>query len=223
MFIKRKLSIILSLILSMFLLQGCVESTTTSTTNTTNKDSAYYQQKLHDAKEIKVEKSLNPLRKGYNIYVDDEEVATVTGKYISALGETLTLEDENGTVLSKENQEKRWGVKWTRKANVRDKDDNVTGYMGEEIITNITNIGYTFHFYDKNEKELGKTSQVVFSLMDSFNFLDNDKNKDYEITKNISLITSYTMKINDTDSDIPLYDAILMVCIQDSIKSAEDD
>lgn len=225
---KKNIYIILLVMISVSIFFGCANNTI----ETINKDKASSSKKvdtteteniLKGAKEIKIEETTFNLGKKYKIYVDKNQVAEITGKFFNNFGDEFILKDMNGNTIESEKQIKRWGTKLTRGAQVLDKDNNAIGYIGEEVISKLTSAGYFFHFYDKEKEEIGTSDQVVFSFFLKNIFKDNDGNEDYELNGNFSLISdSYTLTVKDT-SNIPVNQAIFMVCIEDAIKDSKDD
>lgn len=225
-------------LLLLFGFTGCAEVPPTQNTPQTKQEVAQVsvsntEEKLEDntevedveniintAKEITIKEASISMTKKYYIYADNKEIGTVTGKFINDFGDVFTLKDLNGNVLGSEKQIKRWGTKLTRCAQVFDADNNITGYIGEEVLTNLFSDGYFFHFYDKDKNEIGTSDEIKFSLLKKNLFNDMNGNTDYVVNAHIALNDSYTITVNDT-SDIPIKNAIFMVCIEDAIKDSK--
>lgn len=219
---KRFHKITALLIIITFIITGCGKSLPASKSKSLENSKSKYAEILRSAKKIEIKESFISLGKKYKLYVDGKEVGVVTGKLINAFGDVFTLKDESGNVLAKEEQIKRWHLKFDRSAVVYGGDDNVTGYIGEEALTKIFSIGYFFHFFDKNKKEIGTSDQVNFSLFKKNIFKDSEDNTAYKVNKKFTLLTdSYELNILDS-SKIPLYQAIFMVCIEDAIKDSKE-
>lgn len=226
---KKIISIICIMLFSIIILNGCNKSNVVQTTNTEVeqlvdpvKPVKDYISILNNAKTIRIQEGVFSIGKHYDIEVDGEVVATVEGKFLNGFGDTFTLKDKDGKFLVKESQIKRWGFKSTRGAVIKDAKDNTLGYIGEEIFDKLFSIGYVFHFYDKNEKEIGKSDQLNFKLFKEYKYYDMDENTDYLVKENLDLIkNSFTITIKDK-KEIPLYNAILMVCIQDAIYDSKN-
>lgn len=175
---------------------------------------------LNNADEIKIKERIIAGNKSYRIFVNDEYIANVTGKYINITGEVLSLTNISGELVAKEKQIKRWGIKLNRLAEMYDNEGNVVGYMGEERLEDLFRVGYYFHFYDKDKNEIGVSDEVV-SLLKKDKFYNTDKDEIYTVHKNFNLFTSaYTITIKDS-SDVSAEMAIFMTCIEDSIDKAE--
>lgn len=175
---------------------------------------------LLSADEIVIKERNFAFNKSYQVFVNDEYIANVTGKYINVTGEVLSLKNISGDLIAKEKQIKRWGIKLNRLAEVYDNEENVTGYIGEEKIKDIFRIGYYFHFYDKDKNEIG-TSDQVFSLLKKDVFYNEDKEEIYIVNKTFHLLKDcYTIHVKDTGEVLPEM-AIFMTCIEDSIEKAD--
>lgn len=175
---------------------------------------------LCDADEIVIKERIFAFNKSYQIFVNDEYIANVTGKYVNVTGEVLSLKNISGDLIAKEKQIKRWGVKLNRLAEVYDNEEKLTGYIGEEKIKDIFRIGYYFHFYDKDKDEIG-TSDQVFSLLKKDIFYNEDKEQIYVVNKNFHLLKDYyTIHIKDC-SDVSPEMAIFMTCIEDAINDSD--
>ena len=184
----------------------------------TNKD---YKALLDKASTVKIEEAFVSLGKHYDVYVGDEKVAEVTGNFFTTFGDTFIMKDPNGNFLIKETEIKRWGLEFDRMAEVQDQNNNTLGYIGEKTWTKIFSIGYTFHFFNSDKQMIGTSDQINFSFFKENQFFDNNNKVAYQVQKKMGFTDKYELKVYDK-SIIPLYQAILMVCIEDSIKDAED-
>lgn len=214
---------ILIIILSTFILSACSQEPqpNNSSTSNNNLSSEEYTELLQNAKQVKVKEEVFSIGKEYNIFVEDTLVANVKGKSVNVTGDVLTMTDPNGKFLIKEKQIKRWGIKFTRNGVFLNEEDEEIAYIGEKMSTKLTNIGHYFHFYDKDKKEVGSSDEIVFSLLKKYDFKDNEGNIDYNIEQEFGFVDTYTVTIND-NSNIPILQAIIMICIQDAIKDAEE-
>jgi uncharacterized protein YxjI len=221
--IKKLFKYVVVVTLITFIVTGCGTSSSVSTTKgKVPKTNSKYVQALNSAKKIEIKESFISLGKKYTLYVDGKAVATVTGKLINLFGDVFTLKDKTGEVLASEKQIKRWHIKFDRSAVVLDPSGNTTGYIGEEPLTKIFSIGFFFHFFDKNKKEIGTSDQVNISLFKKNIFRNSDGSTAYKVNKKFTLLSdAYDLNVIDT-SKIPLYQAIFMVCIEDAIKDAKE-
>lgn len=87
---------------------------------------------LNEAEKITIKEAFFSLNPHYEVYVDNQQVGTVTGKYIQITGDVFTLADMNGNTYASEKQIKRWGIKLNRLAEVFDKEGKTVGFIGEE-------------------------------------------------------------------------------------------
>lgn len=208
---KKFRNSIIVMIVVMLMLVGCGQQ----------KSNVNYQALLDNASKVTIKEAMISLGKEYDVYVNGQQVAEVHGKIFKGFGDTFTLTDENGNILDKEKQVKRWGISLNRSAVIEDAKGNVVGYIGEQTLDKFLSFGYVFHFYDKNRKEIGKSNEVVFSLLKQYKYSDNDGQLAYQVNANLNLFkSSYTLTVKDK-SQISLNDAILMVCIQDAIYQAD--
>lgn len=172
---------------------------------------------LADAKTITVSEDLISINKSYSVEVDGEKVGSISGKFIKTTGDKFVLKDNAGNILSSEKQIKRWNVKLNRLAEVYDYNDNVVGYIGEEVIKDFFNVGYTFHFYDKDKNEIGVSKQKNFTLLDTFNVYNNNDSLCFEIKADFSLMNDkYTITVHD-NSTIPSEQVVFLTAILHSI------
>lgn len=234
---NKKIIIAILSIISVISLVGCNNNVSTNSNNNLSQDTTEQNSitnnkvelsekidllsELNNAKKITVEEKFVSIGASYNIYVDDKQVGEIQGKYVNITGDVFEMKDLNGNVIKSEKQIKRWNIKLNRMAEVYDKDKNVSGYIGEEKIKDMFSLGYKFHFYDKNKKEIGYTNQQIFSLTDSYKIYDLNKNLDYEIKEEfISLKQSFNISINDT-SNIPVEDVVFYTAIQNEISKSD--
>lgn len=220
--------IISLLILILMVLSGCAEngshySTSSASEVPQKKTSEEYEKILNVAETITVKENHLSFGKDYEIYVNDEQVAEVKGKFLNSFGDEFVMTDMNDKFMIKEEQIKRWGMKYTRTAVIKDADEQVVGHIAEKTDTKLFSIGYYFHFLDKNKKQLGVSDQINFSAFKKNNFFDNNGNVDYFVKEKFGVFSdTYELEVKDK-KDIPLLHAILMVCIEDAIKDSEED
>ena len=214
---------LVSLVMLIVFLVACEAEGTSGVTKKSEPEPVINGEELLQ-KADKIIISENPLsmNKEYEIFVGETKVAEVTGKYYKGFGDEFVLKDVDGDILLKEKQVKRWGVKYERTAEIKDKNDEIIGYIGESTSTKLFSMGYFFHFFDKDKKEIGVSDQVNFSVMKENKFLDNDGNIDYYVRKQMAITDEYELEIKDKEN-IPLEFAIIMVCIEDAIADAEEE
>jgi len=63
-----------------------------------------YEQKLRSASKITIDEAAFSWGKSYNVKVDDEVVATVSGKGFTLFGDVFTLKTKDGVVLASEKE-----------------------------------------------------------------------------------------------------------------------
>ncbi len=185
--------------------------------------------KLFSARQITVEEAVLNIGKDYNIIVDNERVATVSGKDFKVFGgDRFDLETVDGTLVAFEEEDKRYLFKLNRSATVYDGDGHVLGYLAEERWNDLFKWGYIFHFYDEYKNEIGRSQKITnSSVFGNHTIKDNLGNIDYQIDKQINwkrgLLGSdkYVIRVNDS-KDVPLESAILLTCIEDAIKDSEE-
>lgn len=182
--------------------------------------------RLNNAKKITVAKKLKLFNNSYSVAVDGVDFGQVTGKYIRLTGDTFTLKDNEDNELSSEKQIKRWAIKLNRLAKVYDNSGEIVGYIGEQVVKDFFKRGYTFHFYDKDKNEIGKSNEKIFSLSNKIKIYDVNDSLCYEITaKGINagfsfIRNKYTITVHD-NSTIPSDQVIFLTSILDAIKNAD--
>ncbi len=231
----KKVLLAIFLIACLFLLVGCtdinVENESENSTHETmqeekteqSEEESNISEKTREAKKVSIQEEIISINKEYNVYIDGKHVATVSGKYINVTGDVFKLEDSNGNLIAQEKQIKRWGVKLNRLAKVMDKNENVTGYIGEDVIKDFFSVSkYKFHFYDKDKNEYAYTKEKILSLLYEFQVYNNEDEEIYNVSKNFDLISdSYTItKIKD--SNVNMEDVIFLTCIVDAIRDSEE-
>lgn len=210
-----------SVVFMVFLLAACAtEEVNKGTKASTPEPAINGEELLKEAKTVVIKEDAFSMKKKYGIFVGETKVAEVTGKYYKGFGDEFILKDVDGDILLKEKQVKRWGVKYERTAEIKNAKDEIIGYIGESVNTKLFSVGYFFHFFDKDKKEIGVSDQINFSLMKENKFLDNDENIDYYVKKQMAMTDEYELQIKDKEN-IPLEFAIIMVCIEDAIADAE--
>jgi uncharacterized protein YxjI len=220
MFTKAKVIQVIACFLILFFVAGCANSP--QPTPQVQKPTKDYKAILNDAKVIRIDEAFVSIGKQYNVYVGDEKVAEVKGDFFKSFGDTFVLRDQNGNFLIKETEIKRWlPADFERMAEVQDENNNTLGYIGEKVWSKLFSIGYTFHFFDKNKNMIGTSDQVNFTMFKENRFYDNNNKAAYYVEKKLGMTDTYIVTINDK-STIPLYQAILMVCIEDAIKDAKN-
>lgn len=179
---------------------------------------------VSDADEIKIKERIFNLNKVYEIFVDGQTIGRIDGKFVNVTGDVFTLTDREDNTIASEKQIKRWSIKLNRLAEVYDANNNVTGYIGEEVIKDFFKLGRMMHFYDANRNEIGTCEQKVFNVFDEYVIYDNDGNEDYRIKEKVSLMApEYNIEIKDKDSVIKPTDAIFVTSILDAIKSSSEE
>lgn len=181
-----------------------------------------FENALRNANEIIISEKIINLGKDYELYVDGIKVGKIYGKDVKLWADEFKLETEDGKLLASEKEHKRI-LRFTRTASVHDKKGTLMGFIGEETLTKIFSIGYTFHFYDANKTKIGISDQVNISLLKKNKFYDNSGNMDYLVEKQWNFIRDvYKLSVKDRNSEIPLEMALLMVCIEDAIHDAHE-
>lgn len=199
----------------------------TSSTDLINPKVQTFDEIMTLSNEITIEKKIFSFRKHYYILSDGVFVGEVTGKLFPIFGDTLNLKDVNGNIIKKESQIKRLGLTQVklfnlsinRLAQVEDGDGNITGYIGEQKLTDFWRLKRVEYFYDINYKKLGKGIPDSIILCRDYKIFDTDNNIDYIIDGSIFSPThKYKITINDT-SDIDVEDAIFYTIIENSIRT----
>jgi hypothetical protein len=178
---------------------------------------------LRSATTVVVHEEVLNVGKDYNILVGGRKVGTVSGKNLKILtGDVFKLKLPDGTILASEKEEKRYFVKFNRAATFQDSSNTVTGYLAEDRISNLFSLYYVFYFYDAQRKEIGKSEKLTNSSLGSHKIYDASGKVAYTIKKHWRPLGDhkYTITVNDPNSAIDVYHAILLVCIEDAIGDA---
>lgn len=199
----------------------------TSSTDLINPKVQTFDEIMTLSNEITIEKKIFSFRKHYYILSDGVLIGEVTGKLFPIFGDTLNLKDVNGNIIKKESQIKRLGLTQVklfnfsinRLAQVEDGDGNITGYIGEQKLTDFWRLKRVEYFYDINYEKLGKGIPDSIILCRDYKIFDTDNNIDYIIDGSIFSPThKYKITINDT-SDIDVEDTIFYTIIENSIRT----
>lgn len=220
------------LVFVLFLLTGC---TNVDYTSTPSKNNTQYEEKkkddkkdieqiLKEAKSIKIEEHVITVNKEYDVIVAGDVIATVTGQFINITGDVFEFKDMNGNLLASEKQIKRWGIKLNRLAEVYDANGNTTGYIGEDVISDLFSISkYKFHLYDKDKKEYASTKEQILSLFYKFKIYNDNDEEVYTVEKDFSIWGDEYTITKVKDSDVSEKDVIFLTCIIDAIRDANEE
>lgn len=181
-----------------------------------------FYDRIDNADSIRVSEKVLSFGKHYDIYIDGERVAEITGKAVKLWGDEFTFKDLAGNVLAAEKENKRI-FRWNREAIINGGYGEVEGYLGEERFNDLFNWGYVMHFYDSQKNEIGKSQKIGRSAINFHALYDNNGNKDYEVDKRFNLIRDvYDINVLDKNSSIPITHALLLVCVEDAIKDSQE-
>lgn len=178
---------------------------------------------LKNSKEIEVNQSLLSVVKGYSVDSDNGNSFTVTGEFLAIMGDNLEMKDEEGRVIAKDHQIKRFGVNINRMAEIEGMD-GVVGYIGEETSDKF-NLSVSksmwYHFYDKDGKEIGKGNKNFSLSAGDWEIMDMDNKVVYKVHKNWSIGHSFTLTVID-DSKVPVESAVFYTIIMNEIIKDKD-
>lgn len=180
---------------------------------------------LNNAEEVTIEKKILSLKKKYYIKVDDVLVGEVTGKFITAFGDKLTMTDVNGNVVKSEYQIKRLGltqresfnVSLDRLAEIVDANDVTTGYIGEEKIKDLFKLKHTQYFYDSSKTKIGSAEPSRIFLCKDYDIFDTEGNIVYRVDGNIFSLSNKSTIYKTGESEIEMADVIFYTIIENSI------
>lgn len=176
---------------------------------------------LESAETITILEQQVSIGKDYDIIVGDQRVATVSGENIKIWTDRFDLKTIDGQLLAYETESERFGVLW-RAATFYDGQGNRTGYLGEELDSRILGLVapyYVFHFYDTTQQERGASEKLTNSILGNHDIYDRNGAVDYTIDKQFRgnmFVDKYVITVHDK-RNIPLEQAILLVCIEDAI------
>jgi prepilin-type N-terminal cleavage/methylation domain-containing protein len=209
--------VVILLILSWIVISGIMALFGSGTKNLRSSGESACENKLRAASSIEIIEKAISAGAHYDIFVDGEKVAQVTGKVITTFGNVFTLTTCDGKKLAYEEEAKRI-FSWSRSAQCFDGAGRVTGYLGEEKLNDLFSWGYIFHFYDASKTEIGASKKIGKSIWNYHQLYDKDSNADYTIDKQFKLTSDkYALTVLDRESSIPLEYAIFIVCIEDII------
>lgn len=180
-----------------------------------------YVARLNSATTIDIKEYTFSMGKDYDILADGVKVATVSGKDLRLFeGDVFVLKDLNGKVLAYEEEQVEF-FQLDRAAVVYDANDNVSGYLGEDRISNLFSLSYIFYFYDANKNEIGKSDKFTNSCLGTHKIYNASGTEAYDVNKHLTLGGDhYTITVTDPKTPINRYKAILLVCIEDAIGDA---
>lgn len=178
---------------------------------------------LHQSKTITLKKGMFTLNSKHTITTDNGLNLSLQGNYINMTGDVFTITNEEGHVISKEKQIKRWNVKLNRMAEVYDYQGNTIGYIGEEVIKDMFKLGYKFHFYDASGTEIGYTKQKVLSVVLNNTIYNNDGSEAYTLKNKFWALTDHTEITVKDNSTINPEQAIMFAAIINAIHQAESE
>lgn len=179
-----------------------------------------YKKTLDTAKEITIKEKWISIGQEYNIKVKGKTVATVEGKNIKFWGDIFALKTIDGKLLAFESEKVRV-ITWNRGAAIYDGHKNLTGSIKEKKLQDALNWNYIKHIYNAKGDEIGISKKFGNSSLGDHNIYDMNKNIDYNIDKRFVLLGGdrYDITVKDQNSEVPLYDAILLTCIEDALGS----
>jgi len=213
---------LLPILTFLLLFTGCTPKTATITPE----EKQAILTTLQQSQEIQVVKKgvASMLNNNYEILVNDEVILEVSGKYINLTGDVFTMKTPDGKIIATEKQQKRWGIKFNRKAQVFNELENKDGYIGEEVFNDLFNIGYKFHFYDKADNETGYTQQQIFSLTLNSKVYNANGALAYKIDGQLFnfVDTKYKITIVDSQSPVDIIQVLFFTCIINEIAAHEE-
>ncbi|MEG0132985.1 MAG: hypothetical protein RR891_01930 [Clostridium sp.] len=180
---------------------------------------------LNSSEELQIEKKILSFRKHYYLLSDGILIGEVTGKLFPFFGDALELKDINGNLIKRESQIKRLGLtqvkgfnaSFSRLAEIKDSNSNITGYIGEEKLKDFFKLNHIQYFYDANFEKLGNAKPDFFIFCKDYKVFDSDRNEDYIINGSLFSPTSkYIIDIID-NSDVSVEDVVFYTIIENAI------
>ncbi len=179
------------------------------------------EERLRNATKITIDEEVINLGKDYDILVDGDKLATVSGENLKLWNDEFVLKTIDGKILASEREDKRI-VRWNRAAAIYNGNGTLSGYLTEETIEDMFSFGYIFHFLNTQQQEVGKSQKVGRGAIDHHKLEDVSGNADYDVDHKFTFIgDKYVLTVLNKGSKIPLEQAILLVCIEDTIKDAQ--
>jgi len=180
-----------------------------------------YEQRIRQASTLTIKEKFFSLGKHYDIYDGKEIVATVTGKKFRVIsGDLFTLKTIDGKVLGSEKESVGF-LQFKRAAACYDGHGKNNGYIGEEIsLKDMATFDHIFHLYDPEKTQLGKSRRAAIS--GTVNIKNTSGGIDYLSEKKfLSSTDKYILQKKNKESKIPIQQAILITCIEDTLRDAE--
>ena len=135
----------------------------------------------------KVKASFSLFNAKYDIFRNDKQIGYITGEMVYILGNTFTWYDMNDKELFHETEVKRI-FNLNRTAIVYNNKNIHLGYIGERVIDDYFNPGFTMHIYDSKQNEIGVSDQQFWSLLKKNIVYNNKKVVEYEIDREFTLL-----------------------------------
>jgi|GEM_PF-6433669 len=190
-------------------------------------DAAACRQRLDSAHLMVVKKSFISLEKKYAVYVDGSRVGTVTGKIFPVFGDTFTFTSAKGSPILAEREVKRtFRLSIDRLAVVTDPGTGrELGYVAQNQWRDLLNWGIVFHVFDMDQREIGQARQQ-FSLFLKESTItgteEEHQRREYGVKQVLNMFqNTYDISISEGPHSISPEMAVLIVCIEDAIWSAQ--
>mgnify|MGYP007069837461 CR=1 FL=1 len=168
---------------------------------------------LNNASTIEVRQKFS-IGKYYEIYVNDEMIATVQGKAVHLLGDTFTMYSSDGSVMGSEQEEI---LHLNNQAVFRDKDGKEVFHMSSKLIS----IGIKLDLFDTNGELIGKSEQEVLHLLRKDNYYNSMGELIYQSNKNLSIMGSYNIdRVSDNEDTLGAKNVVFLNCIEDALDSS---
>lgn len=165
----------------------------------------------------KVKASFSLFNAKYDVFRNDKQIGYITGEMVYILGNTFTWYDMNDKELFHETEVKRI-FNLNRTAIVYNNKNIHLGYIGERVIDDYFNPGFTMHIYDNKKNEIGVSDQQFWSLLKKNIIYNNKKVVEYEIDQEFTLLfNEYTITPKVKTPTINIIYIIFLTAIEDAI------
>lgn len=198
-------------ILSLFVLKFAANLVFSQGGDSTDYSASETVEILNNAETISVCKNYRTLFKNdYNVIVNGENVAVVTGKVFKIFGDTFTMYSSNGDVIMSEKEEK---LHLNRQSQFFNSSEAKTGRLESKIFTLLDKD----IFYDNNDNVVANCDEK-FSI--PTRYIIHSGNTDLYSIKKQFAFSNYTITVKDNSKLSPT-DTVMITCIKSAISSSK--
>lgn len=212
--LTRRLATLVSTIALAATAAGCA-NTPTATPTADVADSQAALDALNNASEITATKSLLSWGDEWTITADGQQVGTITGQAIYAIGDVYSLTTMNGNLVASETEELST---ITHTATLYDWDNQPTGTLEERVLALMPTVD--IHHTDANGSNniTGTATTVFASLTHQTTITDNTGTQAWETKRHaFTLHTTITITRNNAGGTVSGIDALMVTLMMSEI------